>query len=222
MSGFACGCLDASKRANVCVPLRSGIIRPVVITELPCSASAWIQRVEATTADAVLGLLSIRVVLGAGLCPPSPLPPTVHLALAFHGADPDPANATEYPVVDGAVLIASVPVPAPWSPWVVGDRNASLVEVRVLETASGDAIAVRTGIRSLSVDPATARIQVNGAAVKLLGYNRHTMWPDSGAAVAPAQEATDMQLLIALNANYVRGAHYPQVRGAGAAGGVWL
>jgi len=92
----------------------------------------------------------------------------------------------------------------------LGDRNASLVEVRVLETFSGDVVAVRTGVRVLSIDPATARIQVNGVATKLLGYNRHTAWPDSGAAVTPAQERADMALLIELNANYVRGAHYPQ------------
>jgi beta-galactosidase/beta-glucuronidase len=29
--------------------------------------------------------------------------------------------------------------------------------------------------------------------------------------VTPAQELEDMRLLVALNANYVRGAHYPQV-----------
>ena len=185
----------------------SGIIRPVVITELPGGNNAWVRRVEVSTADATLGLLTIRVVLG-GSTLDGPLPPTVHLALAFHGAMPDPRNATVYPVVNGAVLIDSVQVPAPWAPWTIGDRNASLVELRVLETASGDVLAVRTGIRSLSVN--AARIEVNGVAVKLLGYNRHTMWPDSGAAVRPDQELIDMNLLIALNANYVRGAHYPQ------------
>lgn len=182
----------------------SGLIRPVIVSELPAGGGTWIRRVEATTADAALGLLSVRVVLGGAL------PRSVHLALAFHGAAPDPANATEYPVVDGAVLIASVPVPAPWAPWVLGDRNASLVELRVLETASGDALAVRTGIRALSVNALTARVEVNGVATKLLGYNRHTLWPDTGAAVRPDQELVDMQLLVALNANYVRGAHYPQ------------
>lgn len=36
------------------------------------------------------------------------------------------------------------------------------------------------------------------------------MWPDTGAAVTPEQEAQDMAILVGLNANYVRGAHYPQ------------
>jgi molybdate transport system ATP-binding protein len=39
---------------------------------------------------------------GAGMA--GPLPATVHLALAFHGATPSAADAQEYAVVDGAVL----------------------------------------------------------------------------------------------------------------------
>jgi beta-glucuronidase len=193
----------------------SGIIRPVIVTELPCDANAWLRRVEALTVDAARGLLDVRVVLGAGLCPGgSALPPTVHLAVAFHGAAPDPASAKEYAVVDGVAVIPSVAVPAPWAPWTLGAGagNASLVVVRVLETASGDSMSVRTGVREVAVDAASARITLNGQRVKLLGYNRHTMWPDSGAAVTPAQELADMQLLVALNANYIRGAHYPQAQ----------
>ena len=187
----------------------SGIIRPVIISELPPAGATWIRSVEATTADAGRGLLTVRVLLG-GSSMQGPLPPTVHLSLAFHGASPDPAAAQEYAVVDGAVLIDSVAVPAPWRPWVLGDRNASLFELRVLETYSGDTLAVRTGIRSLGIDAASARILVNGQPAKLLGYNRHTSWPDTGAALTPEQEQQDMQLLLQLNANYVRGAHYPQ------------
>lgn len=57
----------------------------------------------------------------------------------------------------------------------------------------------------------SGRLTINGETVKLLGFNRHTMWPDTGAAVTPAQEAADLALLQKLNSNYVRGAHYPQV-----------
>lgn len=187
----------------------SGIIRPVVVSELPLGGGAWIYRVEASTEDASRGLLQVKVVLG-GAAISGPFPPTVHLAVAFHGDTPTPASAQEYPVVNGVVVIDAVPIPQPWAPWALGDRNASLVEVRVLEMASGDVVAVRTGVRVLSIDPVTARIQVNGVPTKLLGYNRHTAWPDTGAAVTPAQEKADMALLIELNANYVRGAHYPQ------------
>lgn len=105
------------------------------------------------------------------------------------------------------------------------------------EGALNDSILVRSGIRVLGVDPATSRITINGQIVNLHGFNRHTMWPDSGgewrravgarpassllstaaphppsiaAAVTPAQEAADLALLQGVNANYVRGAHYPQ------------
>lgn len=56
----------------------------------------------------------------------------------------------------------------------------------------------------------TSRITINGEVVKLVGFNRHTMWPDTGAAVTQEQEAADLALLQGMNANYVRGAHYPQ------------
>lgn len=39
---------------------------------------------------------------------------------------------------------------------------------------------------------------------QLLGFNRHTMWLDTGASVTPAQEATDLAILQGLNATYVR------------------
>jgi len=90
--------------------------------------------------------------------------------------------------------------------WTVGQGN--LYTVQVTDTGSGDALTIRSGLRSLSAS--NGRLQINGETVKLLGFNRHTMWPDSGAAVTPAQEAADLALLQKLNANYVRGAHYPQ------------
>lgn len=40
--------------------------------------------------------------------------------------------------------------------------------------------------------------------VQMLGFNRHTLWLDTGAAVTPEQEATDLAILQGLNATYVR------------------
>jgi hypothetical protein len=45
----------------------SGIIRPIVVSELPPAGGTWIRSVEATTADAALGVLTVRVVLGVAL-----------------------------------------------------------------------------------------------------------------------------------------------------------
>ena len=192
----------------------SGIIRPVTVSELPCGADPFILRVEPLTVDAARGLLDLRVVLGAGLCPPnSPLPGSVHLGVGFNGADP--GTPVEYAVADGVAVIPSIAVPPPFAPWTVREGasapySPNLVEVRVREGASQDVVAVRTGLRVVTADAASARILVNGARVKLRGWNRHTMWPDVGAAVRPDQEAADMALIVAANANYVRGAHYPQ------------
>jgi hypothetical protein len=56
------------------------------------------------------------------------------------------------------------------------------------------------------------RARVRGFLLRQLhGYNRHTMWPDSGSALTLEEVQTDVSLLQQLNANYVRGAHYAQV-----------
>ena len=91
-------------------------------------------------------------------------------------------------------------------PWAL--RAANLYTLTVTDTATGDALTVRSGLRVLGSNG--TRLTVNGAEVKLHGFNRHTMWPDTGAAVTPAQEATDLALVLGVNANYIRGGHYPQ------------
>ena len=190
----------------------SGVIRPVVVTELPCDANPWIRRIEPITIDAVQGLIDIRVVLGAGLCPnTSPLPASVRLSVGWHGGAPGAPQ--DVAVVDGVAVVKAAAVPQPWAPWTVGGGGAgplSLVRIQVVLAASGDSVMVRTGVRIVAVNMSSARVTVNGRAVKLLGYNRHTIWADTGASVTPAQEAIDVEKILAVNANYIRGAHYPQ------------
>ena len=43
------------------------------------------------------------------------------------------------------------------------------------------------------------------------GWNHHTQWPDTGGAPTDAQLDADLALLKDASANFVRGAHYPQV-----------
>jgi beta-glucuronidase len=72
---------------------------------------------------------------------------------------------------------------------------------------------VRSGLRLLGTAPwagGGTRLTINGEAVKLKGFNRHHQWPDTGAAVTPAQEARDLDVVKGVNANYIRGGHYPQ------------
>lgn len=181
----------------------SGLIRPVVVLELPSSLfyPYWLARVDPISKDADRGIIDIRVVFGGDWS----TVPSVHLAYAFNGAAL--GLPVEYPIVNGTVIISGVPVPD-FKPWTLGQGN--LYTLQVTETALQDSITVRSGVRVLGVDPATSRLTINGQKVNLVGFNRHTMWPDTGAAITPAQEAADLALLQQLNANYVRGAHYPQ------------
>ena len=174
----------------------SGIIRPVIVTELPASPY-WIASVGPLTVDYTRGLIDIRVAMGGGADTSS-----VHLAFAFNGAAL--GNATTYAVVGGVAVIPSVAVPG-YKLWTPGaDNRDALFTLTVQDSASKDTLTVRSAVRQVGVDAASARITINGAALKLLGFNRHTLAPDTGAALTHAQEAADMALLKALNATYVR------------------
>ena len=174
-----------------------GIIRPVIVTELPTAAPFYISRVEPLTQDVAAGLITVRVVLAGAP------PPAVTLSLAFGGGAAAPQPPA--PVVGGVATLRGVAVPNA-RPWALGQGN--LFTLTVAEAASGDAVTTRSGLRLLSVAPGPpARLAINGAPAKLLGFNRHHMWPDTGAAVTPAQEAVDLALVKRLNANYIRGGH---------------
>ena len=181
-----------------------GVIRPVTVAELP-SAGYYISRVEPTTLDVQAGLISLRVAFAA--VQGSSLPATVSLTLSFNGA---PASSP-YPLrlsSEGVATLANVTVPDA-KPWTLGQGN--LYTLTVTDTASRDALTTRSGLRVLGVTSAPpARLTINGEVVKLRGYNRHTMWPDTGAAVTPEQERTDLAVVQGVNANYIRGGHYPQ------------
>jgi beta-glucuronidase len=183
-----------------------GIIRPVIVTELPAGTAYWLSRVEPLPRDALRRLMDVRVVLGGNLTAAGG---SVHLAFGLNGG---PLSApAEYAVVNGTAIIPDVAIPANASLWFPGRNNSgALFTLTVSEAVTQDAITTRTGLRVVGVDDATGRITINGAIVNLHGFNRHTMWPDTGAAVTPAQEAADVALILGLNANYIRGAHYPQ------------
>jgi len=62
----------------------------------------------------------------------------------------------------------------------------------------------------VAVDETSGRLTINGKVTKLLGFNRHTMWPDTGSALTLEQLQKDLAVVQDLNLNYIRGAHYPQ------------
>ena len=181
----------------------SGLIRPVVVTELPMAGAAvWLARVEPITVDAVAGAVNVRAVFGGNV---ASLGGKARLTVAFNGGAAAPP-VTIPVAANGDAMLLGLTVPGA-QPWSVGEPN--LYTVTVTDVDTGDAITARSGLRTLGVD-AGARMTINGNRVTLTGYNRHTLWPDTGAALTPAQEAADVALLRELNVNYVRGAHYPQ------------
>jgi beta-glucuronidase len=140
----------------------SGIIRPVIVTELPASPY-WIASVGPLTVDYTRGLIDIRVAVGG-----DPSTPSVHLAFAFNGGAL--GNASEYAVVGGVAVIPSIAVPgfALWTPGA--DNTRALFTLTVQDRASQDTVTVRSAVRQVGIDAASARITINGASPKLLGF----------------------------------------------------
>lgn len=66
------------------------------------------------------------------------------------------------------------------------------------------------GIREIRTDG--TRILLNGQPVYLKGFNRHESHPGCGAATGLQEMLEDLQHLRSLNANFIRGCHYPQTR----------
>ena len=175
-----------------------------MITELPSKGGSWIDRVEPRTASVEAATIDVTIVLGSAAAG------AVDVTLAFNGAAPGaPVSA---PVsADGLrATLLGVALPEGTRPWTLGAGN--LFTLTVTLVASGDALSVRSGLRALSAVASgnATRLAVNGEVVKLRGFNRHTMWPDTGAAVTPEQEAVDLALVLGVRANYIRGGHYPQ------------
>lgn len=94
-----------------------------------------------------------------------------------------------------------VPKPRIWSL-----KKPELHVVRF--TSFGASITERFGLRWWSVQD--GQVMLNGAPVKLHGWNHHTQWPDTGASPTEKQLDEDLSLLRDGHANFLRGAHYPQ------------
>jgi beta-glucuronidase len=181
-----------------------GITRSVVVHEL--RGLDFIQQIETFTKDYREGKIDIRIVLAGHAAQQT----SASFYLSYDGA---PRSKVTVPVEkDGVAWIkdASVPFAEPWN---LDSPNLHVLNVTLLNSNEEvDAIEVRFGIRIVSTkeEHGVPRIAINDKVVKLHGVNRHTMWPDTGAALTLDQILVDVSLLLELGANYVRGAHYPQ------------
>jgi len=73
-----------------------------------------------------------------------------------------------------------------------------------------DDLRLRVGIRQVAVD--SRHFIINGRAVELMGFCRHESHPQFGHALPDALIAADVQQLLDMGCNFVRGSHYPQDR----------
>lgn len=121
----------------------SGIIRPVVVTELPTTAAFWIDSIEPISVDYHRGLIDIRVVFGGNYSSST----SMHLGYAFNGAPV--TSSAPIPLVQGVAIIPQVAVPGV-KLWTVGQGN--LYTLQVTDTYLNDSVTVRSGLRVLGID----------------------------------------------------------------------
>ena len=115
------------------------------------------------------------------------------------------SSRVTFQITDGRML--------PWSP-----ENPNLQTLNI--AIGSDSITVRFGVNNCSHEKEfeqkvkfiemrilgkdkNQRITLNGKVVKLLGVNRHTMFPDSGSNQRIDQIEKDIKLLKDMNVNYV-------------------
>tara|TARA_B100000768_G_scaffold15255_1_gene14215 strand:- start:34 stop:1101 length:1068 start_codon:yes stop_codon:yes gene_type:complete len=173
-----------------------GLMRSVVLHELPDAIAVW-RAYILPWAD--LRTVNVTVVLadknfsGAYNC-----------TLAF-----DNGTSTDVSAIAkaGTFTLAGLEVPQPRR-WTTTDPQLHTLTVK---GAGGGGVVERFGLRSWSVDKTSARLTLNGHVIKLHGWNHHTQWPGTGSAPTDAQLDADLALLQDASANFVRGAHYPQV-----------
>ncbi|MBQ8392441.1 MAG: beta-glucuronidase [Clostridia bacterium] len=80
----------------------------------------------------------------------------------------------------------------------------------VMAKTDTDDLIDRIGFRK--IENKDGRILLNGRAIELLGVNRHEECPEWGFAFPPKLMKKDIDIILDLGCNTVRGAHYPQSR----------
>ena len=133
----------------------------------------------------------------------------LEFTFCFKGATPeecavrlaiDGEAAREY-VIRGGVLTVERRELGLWSP------ESPVVHTLRAECGT-DTVTENFGIREIRAEG--KRILLNGEPLYLKGFNRHESHPANGAATTRQEMLEDLQHLKQLNANFIRGCHYPQ------------
>ncbi len=143
-------------------------------------------------------------------------PPQIEVVISYRSIKASGATTLSL-AVDGEMLLSEslslsehsgtlvrtleVPDAKLWSP---ASPNLHLLHVRL----GGDDLRVRIGLRKIAVWD--QQILLNDVPLRLLGFNRHEAHPQFGHAVPEMVMVSDIQQLLDMGANFVRGSHYPQ------------
>ena len=176
-----------------------GINRPVLVEQL---GDAYIVRCHVRTRRTDAGwtaecALRVRSLSGA------PMEAELCVDIAGHSA----RTAVALPAGESVDVILSVPCGdvRPWSP-----DDPALYAVSAMLSVGGapvDDLIDRVGFREVRV--AGRRILLNGAPLRLKGFNRHEEYGSFGLSAPLEAMMQDVQLMRDLGANCVRTCHYP-------------
>ncbi|MDF3127865.1 glycoside hydrolase family 2 TIM barrel-domain containing protein [Kiritimatiellaeota bacterium B1221] len=107
----------------------------------------------------------------------------------------------EIPLIEGAGSFSfQIENPQPWTAETPNLYKISLKTDR-------DNWETRIGFRTITVE--NGKVQINGKAVKLLGYCHHEAHPQFGPALSVQSHVQDLQLMKDMGCNFIRGSHYP-------------
>jgi len=172
-----------------------GLVRSVFLHDLPDdSQKPWVWRAHVLPSSTSLAQVDIHIILTSNFTGP------ISSWIAFDNAVETMFNAT---AKDGKFSLLAMDVPKPRL-WSLEDPQLHTVTVKIF----GASVTERFGLRRWGVDQ--GRLTLNGEKVKLHGWNHHTQWIDTGASPTDEQLDIDIALMKEGNANFVRGAHYPQ------------
>ena len=130
-------------------------------------------------------------------------------------SSPLTVSVGEFAIYEGEITLGAYETKTMDTPSVTLDKielwdtNSPKLYTVVAKTETDDLID-RVGFRKIEVKD--HNILLNGRSIELLGVNRHEEHPDWGFAFPAKLMKKDIDLILELNCNTVRGSHYPQTQ----------
>ncbi|HHV45092.1 MAG TPA: beta-glucuronidase [Firmicutes bacterium] len=176
-----------------------GIIRPVVLEELP---EVFVDRVQVKTLELREEAATVSFSLFLQNTSTTQVEEQISLRVLADNL-PVVEETLEQNLKPGVNTLEITKVIQNPRLWSLEDPFLYYVEV----TTSGDDLRDRFGIRTIQAEG--QRVLLNGVPVKLLGFNRHDDHPDWGAAVPVEIMLKDLEIVKEAGGNFLRGSHYP-------------